>query len=100
MDWILERGWHVHRVAGEVRRDTDRMDMVYHGTYASVFGGGKRGNVARCRVVYAQMEQEGVLLPVVQLNLTYKQPAGTIELLDVHTHTWRSPTSKMVFAVK
>ena len=45
--------------------------------------------------VYAQMEQEGTLLPVVQLDLTYKQPARYDELLEVHTHITQPPTSKL-----
>jgi acyl-CoA thioester hydrolase len=45
--------------------------------------------------VYAELEKVGTLLPVVQLNLTYKRPARYDQLLEVHTVVAESPTSKM-----
>ena len=85
---------HVHEV--RVRyADTDRMDMVYHGTYAAYLEAARVEMLRDAGFVYAQMEQEGTLLPVVQLELTYKQPARYDELLEVHTHITQVPTSKL-----
>ena len=72
---------HVHDL--RVRyADTDRMDMVYHGTYAAYLEAARVEMLRDAGFVYAQMEQEGTLLPVVQLDLTYKQPARYDELLE------------------
>ena len=85
---------HVHEL--RVRyADTDRMDMVYHGTYAAYLEAARVEMLRDAGFVYAKMEQEGTLLPVVQLDLTYKQPARYDELLEVHTHITRQPTSKL-----
>lgn len=85
---------HVHEV--RVRyADTDRMDMVYHGTYAAYLEAARVEMLRDAGFVYAQMEQEGTLLPVVQLELTYKQPARYDDLLEVHTHITQVPTSKL-----
>ena len=85
---------HVHDL--RVRyADTDRMDMVYHGTYAAYLEAARVEMLRDAGFVYAQMEQEGTLLPVVQLELTYKQPARYDELLEVHTHITQPPTSKL-----
>ena len=86
---------HVHEL--RVRyADTDRMDMVYHGTYAAYLEAARVEMLRDAGFVYARMEQEGTLLPVVQLDLTYKLPARYDELLEVHTHITQPPTSKLV----
>ena len=85
---------HVHEL--RVRyADTDRMDMVYHGTYAAYLEAARVEMLRDAGFVYAKMEREGTLLPVVQLDLTYKQPARYDELLEVHTHIIQPPTSKL-----
>ena len=76
---------HVHQL--RVRyADTDRMDMVYHGTYAAYLEAARVEMLRDAGWVYAELEKAGVLLPVVQLNLTYKRPARYDQLLDVRTH--------------
>ena len=75
MDWKIDfegSSWHEHRVRVQYA-DTDRMDMVYHGTYARFFEAARVEMLRDLGVVYAKMEQEGVLLPVVQLNMTYEK---------------------------
>lgn len=85
---------HVHEL--RVRyADTDRMDMVYHGTYAAYLEAARVEMLRDAGFVYAKMEREGTLLPVVQLDLTYKQPARYDELLKVHTYITQPPTSKL-----
>ena len=85
---------HVHDL--RVRyADTDRMDMVYHGTYAAYLEAARVEMLRDTGFVYAQMEREGTLLPVVQLELTYRKPARYDEELEVHTHIVQPPTSKL-----
>jgi len=85
---------HVHDL--RVRyADTDRMDMVYHGTYAAYLEAARVEMLRDAGFVYAQMEREGTLLPVVQLELTYRKPARYDEELEVHTHIVQPPTSKL-----
>ena len=85
---------HVHEL--RVRyADTDRMDMVYHGAYAAYLEAARVEMLRDAGFVYAQMEREGTLLPVVQLELTYKKPARYDEELEVHTHIVQPLTSKL-----
>lgn len=85
---------HIHRL--RVRyADTDRMDMVYHGTYAAYLEAARVEMLRDAGWVYAELEKAGTLLPVVQLNLTYKRPARYDQLLEVHTVVAEPPTSKM-----
>ena len=86
---------HVHDL--RVRyADTDRMDMVYHGTYAAYLEAARVEMLRDSGFVYAEMERDGTFLPVVQLELTYKKPARYDEVLEVHTHITQEPTSKLV----
>lgn len=86
--------YHVHRL--RVRyADTDRMDMVYHGTYAAYLEAARVEMLRDAGWVYAELEKDGILLPVVQLNLTYKKPARYDQLLEVHTVVAEAPTSKL-----
>jgi acyl-CoA thioester hydrolase len=71
------------------------MDMVYHGTYAAYLEAARVEMLRDAGFVYAQMEREGTLLPVVQLELTYRKPARYDEELEVHTHIVQPPTSKL-----
>ena len=92
-------------VSGEVIRheykvrvqyaDTDRMDMVYHGTYARFLEAARVEMLRDLGFVYAELEASGVLLPVVQLNMGFKKPARYDEVLSVFTRVVRTPTSRL-----
>lgn len=71
------------------------MDMVYHGTYAAYLEAARVEMLRDSGWVYAELEKAGTLLPVVQLNLTYKKPARYDQMLEVHTVVAEPPTSKM-----
>ena len=71
------------------------MDMVYHGTYAAYLEAARVEMLRDAGWVYAQLEKEGILLPVVQLNLTYKKPARYDQELDVFTTVTAEPTTKL-----
>ena len=85
---------HVHAL--RVRyADTDRMDMVYHGTYAAYLEAARVEMLRDAGWVYAELERQGTLLPVVQLNLTYKKPARYDQVLEVHTVVTHPLTTKL-----
>lgn len=86
--------WHVHDL--RVRyADTDRMDMVYHGTYAAYLEAARVEMLRDAGWVYAEMESDGILLPVVQLNMTYRRPGRYDAVLEVWSHVTAPPTSKL-----
>lgn len=94
--WVEVNGQvnHVYRL--RVRyADTDRMDMVYHGTYAAYLEAARVEMLRDLGWVYAELEKAGTLLPVVQLNLAYKSPARYDEELDILTHVIDRPTSRL-----
>lgn len=66
--------WHLHRL--RVRyQETDQMGVVYHGNYANWFEIGRTELIRYGGMPYRTVEEQKLLLPVVELNCTFKQPA-------------------------
>lgn len=72
--------------------ETDQMGVVYHGNYAQYFEMGRVEWLRNLGVSYKWMEENGVMLPVVSLNMNYKKPARYDDLLTVRT-IFKSQTS-------
>ena len=65
--------------------ETDQMGVVYHGNYAQYFEMGRVEWLRNMGVSYKWMEENGIMLPVVSLNMNYKKPARYDDLLRVKT---------------
>lgn len=65
--------------------ETDQMGVVYHGNYAQYFEMGRVEWLRNMGVSYKWMEANGIMLPVVSLNMNYKKPARYDDLLTVKT---------------
>lgn len=72
--------------------ETDQMGVVYHGNYAVFFEMGRVEWLRNIGFSYKKMEADGIMLPVVSLNLNYKKPARYDDLLTVKT-IFKSQTS-------
>ncbi|WP_396218112.1 acyl-CoA thioesterase [Flavobacterium sp.] len=65
--------------------ETDQMGVVYHGNYAQYFEMGRVEWLRNFGVSYKWMEDNGVMLPVVSLEMNYKKPARYDDILRVKT---------------
>ena len=65
--------------------ETDQMGVVYHGNYAQYFEMGRVEWLRNLGVSYKWMEDNGVMLPVVSLEMNYKKPAKYDDLLRIKT---------------
>lgn len=75
-----------HQLQVRVRyAETDQMGVVYHGNYAQYFEMGRVEWLRNLGVSYKWMEDNGVMLPVVNLSMNYKRPAKYDDLLTVKT---------------
>ncbi len=72
--------------------ETDQMGVVYHGNYLPYFEIGRVEWLRNKGVSYKEMEENGVALPIVSININYKKSARYDELLTVST-TFKSQTS-------
>jgi acyl-CoA thioester hydrolase len=63
--------------------DTDQSGVAYHGAYLRWLEAG-RGNFMRRRdVPYLQVEQSGLLFPVIEAHVEYLRPAAYDDVLEV-----------------
>ena len=65
--------------------ETDAMHVVYHGCYAQYFEVGRAEAIRRLGYTYRQMEEQGLMMPVVELNIRFLRPALYDDLLTVRT---------------
>jgi|GEM_PF-1721576 len=64
--------------------DTDRMGVVYHGTYLRFLEHARVEFIRELGFAYADMERMGVGLPVIDLAVTYLAPAEYDDIISVH----------------
>lgn len=77
--------------------ETDKMGVVYHGNYIQYFEVGRVEYMRDIGVVYANMEKQGIGMPVVNIVINYKKPAVYDEEIVIETWIEKLPTSKIIF---
>ena len=80
--------------------ETDKMGVVYYGNYPQYFEVGRVEYMRDMGVVYAELEKQGILMPVVNLEISYRAPGLYDEELTIETWIEKLPTSKIVFKNK
>ncbi|CDQ38519.1 MULTISPECIES: acyl-CoA thioesterase [Virgibacillus] len=66
--------WHQHSMRVQYK-DTDQMGVVHHGNYITWFEVGRTEWMRYFDISYHDMEAIGLLLPVVDVQASYKQSA-------------------------
>jgi acyl-CoA thioester hydrolase len=88
-----------HQTTLRVRyAETDRMGYVYYGTYAQYFEVGRVEALRSLGMSYRRMEEEGVMLSVHDLAVSYHRPAFYDDELTVRTSITAMPTVRIKFA--
>jgi len=77
--------------------ETDQMGVVYHGNYAQYFELGRTEWLRKMGFSYKQMEEDGIMLPVISLSINYKKSACYDDLIKVKTKLVNKPTAKIEF---
>ena len=84
METLLERGFGETRV--RVRyAETDQMGVVYHANYLIWFEVGRVELMREMGVPYRMLEEEGALIPVVEVTARYMASARYDDVLIVRT---------------
>lgn len=65
--------------------DTDQMNVVYHGNYATYFEVGRTESIRHLGFTYKDMEAMGVIMPVVEWHAKFVRPAHYDDLLTIKT---------------
>ncbi len=77
--------------------ETDQMSYVYYGNYAAYFEMGRVEWLRNIGTSYKEMENNGIMLPVLNLNVNYLKPAKYDDLLKLKTTLKKIPSVKIEF---
>lgn len=65
--------------------ETDQMNIVYYGNYAQYFEVGRAECIRELGFTYKKMEEMGVHMPVVSLEVQFLRPAHYDDLITIRT---------------
>ena len=95
----LARAMFIHETKVRVRYgETDQMGFVYYGNYAEYLEVARVEALRSLGFPYKRLEEEGVMLPVHDLHVTYHRPAGYDDILTVRARITSMPGVRIVFA--
>lgn len=89
----------VHEMRVEVRyAETDQMGFAHHSTAAVWFELGRVGWLRDTGLCYRKLESEGILLPVVRLDIRYFAPARFEDLVIIQSRVTDVTRVRVLFA--
>ena len=65
--------------------ETDQMGYLYYGFYALYYEVGRAEAIRQLGFTYKELEEKGIMMPVVELNAKYFRPALYDDLVTVKT---------------
>lgn len=77
--------------------ETDQMGYVYYGNYAQYLEVGRVEWLRALGFSYKNLEDSGILLPVLHMNINYLKPAKYDDELTVITRLLKNPMVKISF---
>lgn len=80
--------------------ETDQMGIVYHGNYAQYLELGRVEWLREIGFSYKDMEENGIVLPVVSIHCNFKKSAVYDDLITVETYLKKLPSVKIEFDYK
>jgi acyl-CoA thioester hydrolase len=77
--------------------ETDKMGYVYYGNYAQYYEVGRVEALRQLGMSYKDMEDNGIMLPVLTYSIKYFKPAFYDEELTIKTIIKDIPNTRIVF---
>ncbi len=77
--------------------ETDQMGYAYYGYYAFYYEEARTSLIRSLGISYKEMEEAGVLLPVIDLSIKYIAPAYYDELITIKTFIQKLPNVRIEF---
>ena len=77
--------------------DTDQMGVVYYGNYGRLYEMGRSEMIREMGFPYADLEKQGVVMPVYSVEARYRNVIRYDELITIETTVKEMPTAKMSF---
>lgn len=89
---------HKFEISFRIRySETDQMGVVYHGNYPQFLEIGRVEWLRSFGISYKSMEENGIMLPVISLQINYKKSAVYDDLITVVTRLKKIPSVKIEF---
>ena len=76
---------------------TDQMGIVHHSNYIKFFEVARTEWLRAIGLTYAEMERRGVMMPIVDVQVHYRNPAYYDELIAVTAYVDEMPMARMNF---
>ena len=76
---------------------TDQMGIVHHSNYVKFFEVARTEWLRASGLTYAEMERRGVMMPIVDVAVKYRNPALYDELISVTAYVDEPPMARMTF---
>jgi acyl-CoA thioester hydrolase len=76
--------------------ETDQMNVVYHGNYAQYFEVARAEAIREMGFTYKEMEEMGIVMPIVELHTKFLRPAKYDDLLTIKTQLRELPTDHRI----
>lgn len=92
----MKDNWHQHKLRVNYQ-DTDQMGVVHHANYVSWFEISRTEMMRDAGVTYRDMEELGLLLPVVDMKVKYFSPAHYDEELAIFTKVTKITPVRLAF---
>ncbi|HPQ07690.1 MAG TPA: thioesterase family protein [Bacteroidia bacterium] len=77
--------------------ETDQMGFVYYGRYAEYYEIGRVETMRKLSLSYKEMEEKGILMPVIEYHIEYKKPAFYDDELILITTIKELPKLRITF---
>lgn len=77
--------------------EVDKMSFLYHAHYVEYFDVARTELIRSIGITNREMEENGVMLPVLNVNINYGTPATYDDLLTIRTTLKEMPRVKITF---
>lgn len=77
--------------------ETDQMGFVYYGNYPTFYEVGRTESLRQLGTSYHELEERGVMMPVIDMNVKYFSPGRYDDLLTIKTIVEEIPKTRMHF---
>lgn len=77
--------------------ETDQMGVVHHGNYAQYLEISRIEWMEQFSISYKKMEENGIMLPVYELNFKFLRPAKFDDVIKIATNLRKIHSAKIIF---
>lgn len=88
---------YIHRLRTRYS-ETDQMGFIYYGNFAAFLEVGRTEAIRQLGIHYKALEEKGILMPVLNIQMKFIKPIVYDELISIKTCVVKPPMVKMEFS--